>query len=128
MKGFITCVTCTTCKKLWSKSGIAMSIYLLMAFLFSANAFSQTQRSQLKPEGPSLVGITASTLNFSVDFSQGANKDNPFPLGTLHWIGSILQSSNSRYAEGMSTMQRVIFTDLTGGVSDGAGGTVHKLR
>src|SRR6185369_8219737 len=48
---------------------------------------------------------TTFTENFTVDFSQGANKDNPFPLGTLHWIGSILQSSNSRIVEGMSTLQ-----------------------
>jgi hypothetical protein len=69
------------------------------------------------------------TDNFSIDFSQAANKDNPLPLGTFHWIGSILQSSNSRIVEGMSTIQRVIVTDLTGGlVLPAGGGTVHRLR
>src|SRR5215212_9551777 len=103
MKGF---TTFTTCKKLWSQSGIAMSMYLLMAFLFSATVSAQTQRtqSQLKPEGPLL---TDAILNVSVDFKQGANDDSPFPLGTIHWIGSILQNSNSKYAEGMSTLQRL---------------------
>src|SRR6185369_15539285 len=67
------------------------------------------------------------TDNFSIDFQQGANKDNPFPLGTLHWINSILQNSNSRIVEGMSTLQRVIITDLTGGTISGSD-TIHRMR
>jgi hypothetical protein len=51
---------------------------------------------------------------FGVDFTQGANRDNfdSYVTGEIHWIKSILQSSNSRYIEGMSTLQRVIFNNL----------------
>src|SRR4030095_9463783 len=50
--------------------------------------------------------------NVPVEFQQGANNDNPFDLGTIHWINSILQSSNSVYIEGMSTLQRIVFYDM----------------
>jgi hypothetical protein len=56
--------------------------------------------------------------SFNIDFKQGANRDNftdnghTYVLGEIHWIGSILQSSNSRYIEGMSTLQRVVFNNL----------------
>src|SRR5678815_1192079 len=40
MKGFST--TFTTCKNMWSQSRTVMSMFLLMAFLFSASAFGQT--------------------------------------------------------------------------------------
>jgi hypothetical protein len=33
-------------------------------------------------------------------------------LGNCHWIGSILQSSNSQYFEGMSVPQQAVFTDI----------------
>src|SRR6188474_1655580 len=50
----------------------------------------------------------------SSDFKQGANRDNSYNkvVGEINWIGSILQSSNSRYVEGMSTLQRIILTDV----------------
>jgi hypothetical protein len=57
-------------------------------------------------------GTVSAQGSFGVDFKQGANNDAPFNLGTIHWIGSILQSSNSEYAEGMSTLQRVIFLNM----------------
>src|SRR4030095_559839 len=56
--------------------------------------------------------LSAQGGNVSVEFQQGANKDAPFDLGTIHWINSILQSSNSVYAEGMSTLQRIVFYDM----------------
>ncbi|MDM7921900.1 MAG: hypothetical protein QUS14_06335, partial [Pyrinomonadaceae bacterium] len=48
-----------------------------------------------------------------VDFRQCANKDAPYALGQCHWINSIVQSSNARYFEGMSNMQRIMFTNVT---------------
>jgi len=41
-----------------------------------------------------------------VDFRQAVNKDNPYPQGSAHWIGSILQANDSIYYDGMSVMQR----------------------
>ena len=99
-----TSTVMTVCKNMllnWKK---AMSIFLLVAFLFSANSVS--------------------AQSFGKDFRQGANNDNPYPLGTLHWINSILQSSNSVYVEGMSTPQRVIFDALANCNTD----SKHQLR
>ena len=52
--------------------------------------------------------------SFGIDFKQGANRDNfqNYVTGEIHWIGSILQNSNSRYIEGMSTLQRLVFNNL----------------
>src|SRR4030095_1214154 len=63
--------------------------------------------------------------NVPVEFQQGANKDAPFDLGTIHWINSILQSSNSVYAEGMSTLQRIVFYDMG---TPTAGDNKHVLQ
>ena len=78
-----------------------VKILLMLFFLFSG-----------------LFLTTIKSAAQSVDFRQAANRDN-FKVGSvayvppeLHWINSILQSSNSRYIEGMSTLQRIIFTDL----------------
>ncbi|HEY0751620.1 MAG TPA: hypothetical protein VGD26_10715, partial [Chitinophagaceae bacterium] len=49
--------------------------------------------------------------NINVTFQQGSNENNT--LGEIKWINSILQDNNSRIAEGMSTLQRVIITNLT---------------
>jgi hypothetical protein len=57
-----------------------------------------------------------------VDFRQCANKDGVLPLGQCNWINSIVQSSNARYFEGMSNMQRILFTDVTA-----TGDNVHRL-
>src|SRR4030095_1907578 len=56
----------------------------------------------------------AQCTSFGIDFKQGANRDNfgTYTTGEIHWINSILQQSNSRYIEGMSTLQRVVFTNL----------------
>jgi len=43
-------------------------------------------------------------------------------LGNCHWIGSILQSSNSQYLEGMSVPQQAVFTAIAGTV-----GNTHTL-
>src|SRR5581483_4461595 len=43
-----------------------------------------------------------------VDFRQAANNDGGFGLGNIHWINSIVQSSNSIYFENMSVAQRVV--------------------
>ncbi|HEV8287082.1 MAG TPA: hypothetical protein VGQ09_22380, partial [Chitinophagaceae bacterium] len=74
-------------------------------------------------DGPGKESPGKPFFNFSVDFKQGANKDAPFLLGDIHWINSILQQSNSRYAEGMSTLQRVVFLDLAT-----VAGNNHVLR
>ncbi|HET9280198.1 MAG TPA: hypothetical protein VFN95_18510, partial [Flavitalea sp.] len=52
--------------------------------------------------------------SFGIDFKQGANRDNfgSYTTGEIHWINSILQQSNSRYIEGMSTLQRIVFDNL----------------
>ncbi len=66
------------------------------------------------------VGLTAQPLN--TDFRQSANKDAPYLLGDVHWIGSILQSSNSYYKEGMSVLQRAFFINIPATAGD-----VHTL-
>src|SRR4030095_12679709 len=76
-------------------------IYLTMLFLLSGMIFV-TQKSD------------AQCTSFGIDFKQGANRDNfgSYTTGEIHWINSILQQSNSRYIEGMSTLQRIVFTNL----------------
>jgi len=88
-------------------SGISASlknnvkIYLMLFFLFSG-LFLTTIKSD------------AQCNSFGISFTQGANRDNfgNYTTGELHWINSILQQSNSRYIEGMSTMQRIVFNNL----------------
>jgi len=53
--------------------------------------------------------------DFSVDFSQYANLDD-------QWINGILQSSNSRYSEGMSVPQRLMFIKIAA-----TSGNVHTV-
>ena len=57
----------------------------------------------------------------SVDFRQCANNDHAGP-GNCWWINSIVQNQNSEYYEGMSTLQRLILTDITPTT-----GNVHTL-
>jgi hypothetical protein len=75
-----------------------------------------------------LVSLADASATFrdgtGVDFRQCANKDNPLPLGRCHWINSIVQSSNARYFEGMSNMQRIILTDITQTPGDN---NIHRL-
>src|SRR5258705_8270812 len=66
--------------------------------------------------------LEAQCTSFGVDFKQAANRDGGYAPGELHWINSILQNSNSRYIEGMSTLQRVVFNNLAS-----CGGN-HSLR
>ena len=55
----------------------------------------------------------ANAANLVSDFKQCANKDLP-TNGDCHWISSIVQTSNSKYFEGMSVPQRAIFTGMSG--------------
>jgi hypothetical protein len=66
---------------------------------------------------------TTIVLAKKVDFSQSANNDSPYPPGDVHWIGSILQQSNSKYYEGMSTLQRLVFINIAK-----TPGNVHTLN
>jgi len=59
------------------------------------------------------------------DFGQAANNDSPDPpygVGNVHWIGSIVHAGNSKYYEGMSNPQRVVFDDISATT-----GNVHTL-
>jgi len=69
----------------------------LITLIFPASGLAQIDTTSLFP------------LKFT-DFTQAANEDPT--LGAIHWIGSILQESNSRYYEGMSVCQRLIFNDV----------------
>jgi hypothetical protein len=57
------------------------------------------------------------------DFRQSANNDAGYGTGNVHWINSILQSSNSKYYEGMSSLQRIIFNGIAA-----TSGNVHSLK
>jgi hypothetical protein len=67
-----------------------------------------------------IVGLIAGTGSFVqagklvVDFRQVANNDDTkgYATGEVHWIGSIVQSSNSIYYEGMDVGQRIVFADV----------------
>ncbi|HEX6846944.1 MAG TPA: hypothetical protein VF144_08195, partial [Chitinophagaceae bacterium] len=67
--------------------------------------------------------LDAQCNSFNIDFKQGANRDGGYEPGEIHWINSILQNSNSRYIEGMSTLQRIVMNNLP---SCGQG--YHRLR
>jgi hypothetical protein len=65
----------------------------------------------------SLNPMTTSADALVVDWKQSANNETNGTitgLGNIHWIGSIVQSSNSMYFEGMSNMQRALFTAVPG--------------
>jgi hypothetical protein len=69
--------------------------------------------------------VIASPLGADNDFRQCANNETNGPvtgLGNCHWIGSILQSGNSLYLEGMSVLQQAVFTDITS-----TAGNTHAL-
>jgi hypothetical protein len=72
-----------------NRYGIGMLLFLVFTLTFSAH-------------GQSL----------SVDFRQAANNDQPYTLGNVHWINSVLQRSNSVYYEGMSVPQRIMFMNI----------------
>jgi hypothetical protein len=109
MKQSATLSSCrTTGKFTWLESSIRVSLMVL--FLFSGLIFSAHKAE-------------AQCNSFNIDFKQGANRDGGYEPGQIHWINSILQNSNSRYIEGMSTLQRIIMNNLP---SCGQG--YHKLR
>jgi len=71
----------------------------------------------------SISGFTAQAVfTDGVDFRQSANNDAGYGLGNIHWLNSILQNTNSKYFEGMSSLQRVILTEV--GTTSG---NVHTL-
>jgi hypothetical protein len=75
------------------------------------------RRRHLSRAALTLLGslVIASPLRADNDFRQCANNETNGPvtgLGNCHWIGSILQSSNSQYFEGMSVPQQAVFTDI----------------
>jgi len=59
----------------------------------------------------SVAQVDSTTLLKLTEFTQAANDDPT--LGAIHWISSILQESNSRYYEGMSVPQRLIFNGIS---------------
>jgi hypothetical protein len=73
-----------------------------------------------------VLGFAASASGaVSVDFRQSANNETNGAitgLGNIHWIGSIVQSSNSVYYEGMGNLQRTVFTEIPATTGD-----VHTL-
>jgi hypothetical protein len=58
----------------------------------------------------------------SVDFKQAANGALPSP-GSIFWINSIIQQSNSTYAEGMSVPLRLVLVSIPA-----TAGHVHELH
>ncbi|MFH0714844.1 MAG: hypothetical protein V1847_03635 [Candidatus Diapherotrites archaeon] len=69
-----------------------------------------------------LILPAAFAANLVSDFKQCANNDSPYTLGECHWIGSIIQQSNSQYFEGMSVAQRLVFTNISSTT-----GNIHTL-
>ena len=68
-----------------------------------------------------LIGASATmAIAGGTDFRQVSN-ENP-TLGDIVWLNSILQQNNSRYFEGVSVPQRLIFTSV-----GTTGGNVHTL-
>ena len=69
---------------------------------------------------PALLASPAGAASSSVDFSQCAN--NTTTPHDCSWINGALQHSNSVYAEGMSTLQRLVVTSIPA-----TGGNHHSL-
>lgn len=65
-----------------------------------------------------LTGSVLAAVN--VDFEQCQNYVNKKNLGYCEWVGGILNSTHSKYSEGMGTFQRLIFDNI-------ASGTSHKI-
>src|SRR6266540_2399792 len=76
-------------------------------------------------DAAALATTTFTDAPMNTDFRQGANDDSGYspPLGNIHWIGSILQQSNSVYTEGMLVPQRTLFNNVPSTTGD-----VHKLH
>jgi len=85
------------------KSGAALKIPVFLLVMLLAMSFSIGAQAQHQ-------GDFEIAGKVDVDFSQGANK-NP-TQGEVIWIRGILQSSNSSYYEGMSSLQRILFLDI----------------
>ena len=71
----------------------------------------------------SLLTTALWSQNVNVDFRQSANNDAGYGPGAIHWISSILQSGNSSYSEGMSTLQRIVLLDVPATAGD-----LHSLQ
>jgi hypothetical protein len=72
----------------WTRSAASVKLLLLSLFLI-----------------PSTI-VKSQTIHWS----QSSNKNNT--QGTVVWIGSIVQSSNSTFYEGQSTLQRLFLVDI----------------
>ncbi len=59
-----------------------------------------------------MLMMNSSAFGQSADFTQAANETKKLGPGNLDWINSILNDNNSRYYEGMSTLQRLILVDI----------------
>src|SRR5437870_1608234 len=59
-----------------------------------------------------LAALAAAPAFADVDLTQGANNDGGYALGSMHWLGSILQPSNSKYYEGMLVPQRLMLANI----------------
>jgi hypothetical protein len=85
------------------------------------------RRRHLSRAALTLLGslAIACSLFADNDFRQCANNETNGPvtgLGNCHWIGSILQSGNSLYLEGMSVTQQAVFTSIAA-----TAGNIHTL-
>jgi hypothetical protein len=77
-------------------------------------------------QSSSLYGSVQFTDNIACDFRQSANNETNGAvqgLGNVHWINSIVQSSNSSWHEGMSNFQRVFITDIPATTNN-----IHSLK
>ena len=132
VKGFVA-------EKLNSQSTEVFSLYewpttgdpgmdIFIPWSLFANPASQISVNGLSADPVSLQGKPAWQLstdpsNVKVDFRQSANDDGlPNGLGDVHWINSIVQSSNSIYYEGMSNHQRIVLIDIAPTT-----GNIHSL-
>src|SRR5262249_30342876 len=112
----------------WESSATANSSGDIFNNQFQIQAHDHGVSFTLTATGSSGTATTTFTDNVSVDFRQSANNEDPAPgfpggLGNIHWINSIVQHSNSIYFEGMSNLQRSVFTDVAGTPND-----VHRLK
>ena len=86
---------------------LALSLLSLCCLPFLATASAQVP-SATRPQ-PTSGGGTSTAVPLGIDWRQAANDDpsacdndpGGSDIGDVHWIGSILQSSNSIYLEGM---------------------------
>src|SRR5262245_44973587 len=92
-----------------SRAAVATSWTLTASLVFAAVALFLMLPSA---RGSTSTTTASSAGSVNVDFTQCSN-ENP-TLGSCNWINGILQQNNSRYLEGMSTGQRLLFDGIAG--------------